>query len=80
MSGCKRWFHVWRGNFIDEVFETKISAKKHAAWLLYTYGKSENWWRKIRITLEGEEIPFDDYVFKNGDSRKIGRECSYHLR
>ncbi len=70
MAGCTRWYNVWRGNQVDEVFENKIRAKKHAAWLYFTYG-GENTNTRIYITLEGEEIPFNDYEFKNGDSRKI---------
>lgn len=67
----KQWYHVWRGNKIDDVFETATAAKKHAAWLAFTYKNSNSWWNRIYITFEGDEIPFDDYEFKNGDSRKI---------
>jgi hypothetical protein len=70
MSGCTKWYHVWRGNRIDEVFETLIRAKKHAAWLQFTCG-GEKWFNRVSITLEGEVVSFDDYEFKNGDSRKV---------
>jgi hypothetical protein len=26
---------------------------------------------RVSVTLAGEDIPFDDYEFKNGDSRKV---------
>lgn len=71
MSGCTKWYNVWRGNSVDRVFEKKTSAKKHAAWLHFTLGKPKHWRSKVTITLEGEDIPFDDYEFKNGDSRKV---------
>jgi len=71
MEGNTKWYHCWRGNRIDEIFETEIQAKKHAAWLHYTYGRPEQFWNRIRVTLNGEDITFDDYEFKNGDSRKV---------
>jgi hypothetical protein len=71
MSGCTKWYHVWRGNRIDELFENVVSAKKHAAWLHHNCGKPNQWFRRVSVTLNGEDIPFDDYEFKNGDSRKI---------
>ena len=69
---CRKWFYVWRGNKIDDCFENRVRAKKHAAWLHATCG-GKAWFNFVTITLNGELIPFDDFKFKNGDSRKISR-------
>lgn len=71
MTGNTKWFTVWSGPRIDGVFEKEVSAKKHAAWLDHTFAHTLWWYKKVRVTdPEGEEILFDDYEFKNGDSRK----------
>jgi len=70
MAGCTKWFHVWRGPRIDQVFETKIKAKKHAAWLNYTCG-GKDWFNRVYITLNYEDIDYSDYKFIKGESRKV---------
>ena len=67
---CERWHHVWLGPLIDDVFETAVQAKKHAAWLVFAYKPGDRRWKRVSITLEGEDVPFDDYEFRDGDSRK----------
>jgi hypothetical protein len=70
---AQQWFHVWKGPAIDGVFETEVRAKKHGAWLHSIY-QGSTWWRhKVTVTLNGEDIPFDDYEFKNGESRRVKR-------
>lgn len=72
MSGNTKWFTVWSGNRIDEVHETRTAAKKHAAWLDYTYGYTTWWFKRVTITdPNGDRVSFDDYEFRNGDSRKV---------
>lgn len=75
-KGCAVWYHVWKGNKIDEVFETITRAKKHAAWLHFICGKPKDWHNRVAITLLGENIPFDDYEFKNGASRKVSQRAT----
>ena len=71
MAGCKKWYHVWRGPTIDAVFEKKIDAKKHAAWLHHNVGGG-TWWRnRVTVTLNYDEIDYSDYKFYNGESRKV---------
>jgi hypothetical protein len=71
MAGCIKWYHVWRGPTIDQVFEKKIDAKKHAAWLHYTVGGG-TWWRnRVTVTVNGEDVDYSDYKFYNGESRKV---------
>jgi hypothetical protein len=74
MSGCTKWYHVRKGNTIDEVFENKIQAKKHAAWLHETCGRPDQWYNRISLSLQHDLIPFDDYEFKNGESRKVSKK------
>lgn len=70
MAGCTKWYHVWRGTRIDQVFETKIKAKKHAAWLTHTCGGCD-WFNRVYITLNYEDIDYSDYKFIEGESRKV---------
>ena len=71
MAGCTKWYHVWRGPTIDAIFEKKIDAKKHAAWLHHTVGGG-TWWRnRVTVTLNYEDIDYSDYKFYNGESRKV---------
>jgi hypothetical protein len=66
-------YTVWSGPRSDRVCETLVEAKKHAAWLHFTFGFTTWWYKRVSITRrsDGEIIPFDDYEFKNGDSRKV---------
>lgn len=71
MSGCLVWYVVWKGPRVDESFETLVRAKKHAAWLHWTFAKTEWYYQRVTLTCKGEEIDFRDYEFKNGDSRRV---------
>jgi hypothetical protein len=71
-------FTVWKASHycdvIDKICDTKVQAKKRAAWLLFSLG-GLNCRHRPYITdaldKSGDHVDYSDYQFVRGESRKV---------
>ena len=79
-------YTVWQTSptcdLIDKICDTKVQAKKRAAWLLFSSG-GVNCSHKPRITdaldSSGTDVDYSDFEFSRGESRRIKKHLR-HLR